>query len=299
MKKILIAYDGSPGAQLAIRDLTRAGFNEAVEAKVLTIADVWLPQPSSADTTLSQHPSFQDAHRRAEEALANARQTSEEGARLAQQRFPSWTVSNEAMAESPAWGVLAMERKWNPDLIVIGSQGRSLLERAFLGSVSSKVAAEATCSVRLVRPHVSSAPGADLKIFLGLDGSEDGKRALEEVLSRTWPARTEAHLVTIIDDKIRGSLLAEIGNDPKTGVEAAIHALLQTARGKFEARGINATVHAVPGDPKQELLKLARELDVDCIFLGARGMDHKKRLYLGTLASAVCSRAHCTVEVVR
>lgn len=43
MKKILVAYDGSEGADLAIADLLRGGFPRHAEALVLAVADVWMP----------------------------------------------------------------------------------------------------------------------------------------------------------------------------------------------------------------------------------------------------------------
>ena len=52
MKKILIAYDGTPGALAAIEDLRRAGLLGNSTAKIVTIADVWLPPPPPADDLL-------------------------------------------------------------------------------------------------------------------------------------------------------------------------------------------------------------------------------------------------------
>ena len=45
--KILIAYDGSDCARDAIDDLRLAGLPEEAEAVVMSVANVWLPPPSS------------------------------------------------------------------------------------------------------------------------------------------------------------------------------------------------------------------------------------------------------------
>lgn len=47
------------------------------------------------------------------------------------------------------------------------------------------------------------------------------------------------------------------------------------------------------------LLKHAHERETDCIFLGPHGLDHGKQRSLGTLASAIATRAPCSVEIVR
>ena len=45
--KLLIAYDGSECADAALDDLTHAGLPERGEALVVSVAEVWLPPPSS------------------------------------------------------------------------------------------------------------------------------------------------------------------------------------------------------------------------------------------------------------
>jgi nucleotide-binding universal stress UspA family protein len=50
--------------------------------------------------------------------------------------FPAWDVQVEACADSPAWAVIKKADSWQPDLIVVGSHGRSALGRILLGSVS-------------------------------------------------------------------------------------------------------------------------------------------------------------------
>jgi len=42
-------------------------------------------------------------------------------------------------------------KKWGADLIVVGSHGRTGLDRFLLGSVSEAVARHAACSVEIVR----------------------------------------------------------------------------------------------------------------------------------------------------
>jgi nucleotide-binding universal stress UspA family protein len=302
MKKILVAYDGTSGADLAIKDLLRAGLPTRAEAKVLTIADVWLPPPpATSENILSEQVSLAAAFESATELLREAKKTSIQGAQLVHGLFPEWTVSNLANAESPAWGILEEAKKWHADLIVIGSHGRTSLERFFLGSVSFKVAAEAHCSVRVVRQRNT---GTDpVRLLIGLDGSDDSLRAVDEVLQRPWRAGTQVELVTVIDPKLKSGIwgknrtAGDAGSSEK--FEDSIQLLLQKAREKLAHHELSVQCHIFEGDPKHLLLHHAADWKVDCIFVGARGTEHGNRLYLGTLASAICTRAHCTVEIVR
>ena len=301
MKKILVAYDGTPGAELALKDMVRGGFPERAEAKVLTLADVWLP-PAPPQDSAEEYPKFTASHAKATDMLRSAGQTAVLGARHLHEIFPNWTITNTAKADSPAWGIVAEARRWGADLIVIGSHGRTPLEKFFLGSVSYKVAAEAVCSVRIVRPrhHHSHKPA---QIVVGVDGSSDSQVAVDEVLDRHWNIGTEIHLVTVIDPKLASSLLrSPPGSTEAKGVgsvEARVGPMLEDYRTTFGAKNITAHTHILEGDPKAALLRHAEKCDADSIFLGARGLEHGNRLYLGTLASAICTRAHCSVEVVR
>src|SRR5262245_3306562 len=304
MKRILIAFDGSPGAEAAMGDMVRAGFPEKCEAKVLSIAEVWLPpdlilnDPGfPGNITASQITGPQHAL----EAFARAGETATRGAEHLHTLFPAWTVNHAGLADSPAWGILAETRKWPADLIVIGSHGRSRLERFFLGSVSYKVAAEASCSVRVFKAH-HRASDQSLRVLIGIDGSNDSEAALQEALSRRWPADTKFHLVTIIDQQIRTAAISDASASPggqEDPVKDSFKALLERRVEQFRERRFEADFQLLEGDLKSELLRHADAWQADCIFLGARGLKHGGRLYLGTFASAIVTRAHCTVEIVR
>jgi nucleotide-binding universal stress UspA family protein len=52
-------------------------------------------------------------------------------------------------------------------------------------------------------------------------------------------------------------------------------------------------------NPKRLLISEAEDWGADCIFVGARGLSHIERFWLGSVSTAVAPRAHCSVEVVR
>lgn len=43
----------------------------------------------------------------------------------------------------------------------------------------------------------------------------------------------------------------------------------------------------------------AEQWNADCLFIGASGLQHPATETLGTVASALAVRAHCSVEIVR
>jgi nucleotide-binding universal stress UspA family protein len=53
------------------------------------------------------------------------------------------------------------------------------------------------------------------------------------------------------------------------------------------------------GDPRQEVLRYAREQEIDAIFLGPHSGSKADRPSFGSLASAGVREAETTVEIVR
>ena len=198
--KILIAYDGSSCADAALDDLRLAGLPAEATAVILSVADVWvapsidgtdkelLPQEAGSAMEKRIIAARNQAHQKAMQAVEEARALASHAREQVQTDFPGWVVSVEACADSPAWGVLKKAKDWKPDLIVVGSHGRSALDRFMLGSVSQKVVTEAQSPVRVARGREKQV-GAPVRIVIGVDGSPGADAAVRMVTQRSWPSR--------------------------------------------------------------------------------------------------------------
>jgi nucleotide-binding universal stress UspA family protein len=307
MKKILIAYDGSPCAESVLDDLLKAGLPDEMEAAIISVADVWLP--SNPEGALPSFPeSLPEAVRKARAQALTAVEDARALASRASDRlkilFPKWKVELFACADSPAWGVLNKATEWKADLVALGSHGRSTLERLFLGSVSQKVAAEAVCSVRIARPR-KHPHHERLRVAVAVDGSQDALGAVRSVASRVWPQFSEFRVVAVIDPRLETAMgwpdvdAAQWIQQRDTTAKESICRMLEHSAKVLDDAGLNVETHLLNGDPKRELLAHAEAWEADTIFLGARGLHHGGRLTLGTMASAVAGRAHCSVEIAR
>ncbi len=146
--KILIGYDGSRSSDAALDDLQKAGLPDDVEAKVITIAEVWmLPPPNGNDPEKymsGANPEWLKIHDEVgKKAVVEAEVLSRHAKERLEIKFPEWKVCCEATYGSPAQEILAQAEIFKPDLIVVGSQGKSAISRILLGSISTKVLAEA------------------------------------------------------------------------------------------------------------------------------------------------------------
>jgi len=292
--KILIAYDGSEGAESAIDDLKRTGLPRRAEAIVLTIAEELFPLPTSiggVETTFAKSLLEEEKDSMALAGRARSR---------IQTLFPGWEILTEAGIGSPGSEIIAKADEWRPDLIVAGSHGRTALGRMFFGSVSQKVITEARCSVRVARGRIVE-PDVPARIIVGVDGSEEADAAVEEIASRDWPDGSEVRIVN-------SAWTLPPARDPGTAINFAewiaqeterVRKMVDGAAEKLGSAGLKVSIVVKEQEPKALLCSEAEDLMADCIFVGARGMGRLERFLIGSVSLGVAARAHCSVEVVR
>jgi nucleotide-binding universal stress UspA family protein len=310
--KILIGYDGSPCAESALDDLKRAGLPEKGEAHILSIAEVWLPPPPPSIEEIVEQAreikvpaDLKHAYERIAVSVKHAQASVERARDLLEANFPKWDIGVTAGSGSPAWELIFKAGQWKPDLIVVGSHGRSALGRFVLGSVSQKVLTEAECSVRIARGRVEE-PETPVRIVIGIDGSPGSKLAVQAVASRVWPKGSEAKLVVVNDPwsvPLVGSLippLAQTIEEENKAESAWAGKIAAQAEALMDGSSLKVSRVLRQGDPKNELPKAAEEWGADCIFVGSTGFSNRlERIVLGSVSAAVAARAHCSVEVVR
>ena len=76
--------------------------------------------------------------------------------------------------------------------------------------------------------------------------------------------------------------------------------MVEWAERELSAIGLQVSVAIEKGDPQRVLIEEARKWDADSIFVGGRMFSGAiERLRLGSVATALVTKAHCSVEVVR
>jgi nucleotide-binding universal stress UspA family protein len=226
--------------------------------------------------------------------VEEARAIAGEGRRLVEAGFPHWTVRSESVADSPAWAIVRKAEEFQADLIVVGSHNRSAFGRLTLGSVSHSVVHHATTSVRIWRGPARPET-APVRLVAGEDGSTDAESALSALGTRAWPDGTTVHLVTAVDQVVAITALSRAHAQPSDWIRQ----LNERSVPSLRAAGLVVSTLVAHGDPRRILLDEAERLHADCIFIGARGLRGIQRLFLGSVSTAIATRAQCSVEVVR
>lgn len=310
--RVLIAYDGSECADAALDDLTHAGLPEKGEALVMSVAEVWLPPPPPSSyeivemaTTAKGPLGLERKYMAASQVVKDADEMAAKVATRFQANFPNWKVKHESVWGSPNWELFSKAEEWKADLIVAGSRGRSALGRLFLGSISQWLLNEARCSVRVARGKLDE-PDFPVRLLLALDGSRNAEKALEQIIARNWPAKSEVRVV-MVDQPLELTYVGGMAPPLRESVESFnkkerkhSQRVVDAAAKKLKGAGLRAIADVVEGDPKKVLVQVAEEWRADCIFVGATGLTNRlERFLLGSTAAAVAARAHCSVEVVR
>lgn len=307
--KVLIGYDGSEHSDAAIDDLRLAGLPRDCEVMIASIGDLLMSSPDLTEV-LSQtlmparvEAGIKRAQSHAEQVTQEATEAARRAKELVTDLFPEWNVRSEVLIGTPAWVLIDLADKWGADLVVVGSQGKSGLQRLFLGSVSKRVVTDAHVSVRVARPSVGAATP---RLLVCVDGSPAAEQAIYTVGKRVWPADAEA-LLLAVDDGTRPTQLttrlpraAAMINDYLDSRESRVAAMLEWGREELNNIGLTTAVETVKGDAKTVILEKANEWNATSIFVGTRDLHSAfERLRLGSVSTSVVTSAQCSVEVVR
>ena len=310
--RILIGYDGSEGADAAIDDLRKAGLPRDVEALIVSISEVMMP--SSIESEVVGQPitsrrlteALAQAEARTEQALNDAKELAAEAGDRVRSYFPSWKVQTEGLAGWPATDLINKADEWNSDLVVVGSRGRSALGRFILGSVSKKVVTDSHHSVRVARGATEKNDSKPPRVVIGVDGSPEAEHAVREVGMRVWPKGTEVRIIAVDDGtspkriaRVLPTAAAMITSSNEKAF-AASRMMVEWSERELRAIGLQVSIAIEKGDPQRVLIEEARQWEADSIFVGSRKFDGTfERFWLGSVSTALVTKAHCSVEVVR
>jgi len=311
--RILIGYDGSESADAALDDLRRAGLPREVEVLIVSVSDGLVDTSSTvadiagnALTSRRVTSAIALVREQAAQALAEAKELAAKAGDRLQSFFPDWKVRAVGLAGTPATELMDTADEWKADLVVLGSHGRSALGRLLLGSVSKKLVTDSHHSVRVVRGTVKQNDGLPPKIMIGVDGSPEAEHAVRAVGMRVWPVGTEVRIIAV-DDGTSPARISSVlptaaamisSRNEKVSEEARM--MVEWAENELRAIGLRVSVAIEKGDPQRVLIEEARKWDADSIFVGGRKFSGTiERFRLGSVSTALVTKAHCSVEVVR
>jgi nucleotide-binding universal stress UspA family protein len=204
------------------------------------------------------------------------------------------------VGDGEVWDFLSRVLRSNDiDLIVIGTQGRTGVEKFMLGSQAEAIFRQAECPVLTVGPYATregAAPWKIKKILLAIDFTLESLSALPLAFSLACERHAELTLMNVVEKGDTGDLVR-----PEQYVDSTVRMLqAQVPKGaEFECRVAYVVRQGVPSE---EILKAAKEIGSDLIVLGVRSADGRLGIAMHITrptAHKVVSQAMCPVLTVR
>lgn len=177
-------------------------------------------------------------------------------------------------------------------LVFMGAQGKGLVEGMLLGSVSSEVLRQGETDLLVIRHKIR--PG---------EGGEGAESQCRDIFSRVMLttdfslAGGEAAARAKELSGVLEILLVNVIERDDDFDEAA--ARLNRLREELAAPGRKVTVHVLQGRPSQEILALARKLDISLIMMCSQGKSWSQQIRVGSTTFDVVRQAESPVLVVR
>lgn len=179
------------------------------------------------------------------------------------------------------------------DLIVLGSRGMSPIQSLLLGSVSYRVAHEASCPVLLIKHELP----AIRKILLAVDRSEGAELAVRFLVEQSSFPPCPIMALTVCPSPPFAVLLPE---SVRYHGQALASDFLKEVKGRLSARGYEVEPRIAEGDPAAAILAHAEHEGIDLVVTGARGLrSESKSVMLGHVSRKVIAHTSKCVLIVQ
>lgn len=144
-----------------------------------------------------------------------------------------------------------------------------------------------------------------MKILLATDGSPHSQAALQAVIRRPWPPRTELRILSVVhplpffpDPFYFGAAMH--AESLQKEEKRAAHDVEEAAREvRLRARHLRVSTVVRKGSPKKNIVEEAKRWPADLVLVGSHGHGPVGSFLLGSVALAVALHAPCSVEIVR
>ncbi|WP_254864439.1 universal stress protein [Halovivax gelatinilyticus] len=286
IESILVPTDGSEGAVAGADHGIALASRLGADVHVLSVVDA--PDgPSTLDEeTLSV---FESAAEDAAETVAD----------LAAEFDPDLSVRTTVRSGTPFQSIREYAHRHETDAIVMGTKGRTGLDRFLLGSVTENVLRTAHVPVLAVPPNADPPPVETIsfdRLLLPTDGSEGAAIATE------WAIALASALDSTVDalysvDTSRFRSAAEPA-DVLTALEERGETTLESVRERARDAGVSVTGSVASGAPARVILAYADESPVDAIVMGTHGQTGIGQWFLGSVTENVLRGADVPVWCV-
>ncbi len=136
------------------------------------------------------------------------------------------------------------------------------------------------------------------KILHANDGSEHAFHALALALAVAKQNNSELHMVSVEEIDYMPEFIEEVREETGTAARR-FHGVIQRARAMAEESHVKLHTHVVAGHAVRDIVKLAADLNVDLLVIGATGHSALYERMVGSRADRIMQLAKCPVLIVK
>lgn len=273
---ILACTDGSKQAARALewaRDMAKLHRARVVVASVFSppILDQGLA------TAYGVYPGMGGAWAAAEDELRKAARSS-----AAELRAGGVEAESVVAMGSTPHELAEIARTHHADLVILGSHGRGLVERALMGSTADALVDRVDSSVLIART-----PPRPSQILAATDGSHASFRAVAYALRHAEATGASVAVQHVLEY-------------PGASEDVPSAGYLRDVIGRMKLETPpRVSYHLDAGRPADRILAKADELDAGLIVIGSRGLGRVRGALLGSVSRRVVHGARASVLVVK
>ncbi len=136
------------------------------------------------------------------------------------------------------------------------------------------------------------------KILHANDGSEHAFHALALALSIAKQNNSELHMICVEEVDYMPEFIEEVREETGTAARR-FHGVVQRAKGMAEQSRVKLTTHVIAGHPVRDIVRVAADLKVELLVIGATGHSAIYERMIGSRADRIVQLAQCPVLVVK
>lgn len=289
IESILVPTDGSAGAQAGARRGIDLAGTLGADLHILSVMDTSEIGPSLTSYTVEdrskQEQLIEDEAERAVEAITE----------VAREHLSN-SVTSAVERGVPAETIVEYADTHDVDIIVMGTHGRTGLERVLLGSVAEKTLRTASVPVVTVPPKADIANFGETEyddILLPVDGSEGAEVAIDWGITLAKVYDATVHTVYSVDTSwfLGADETADIYDTLAGPGEEALEAVREAAR----TAGVSVRGNVGSGPAARMILSYSEDHDIDLIVMGTHGRSGAKRYLIGSVTETVVRHAEAPV----
>jgi nucleotide-binding universal stress UspA family protein len=136
------------------------------------------------------------------------------------------------------------------------------------------------------------------KILHANDGSNHAFHALAMALTIAKQNNSELHMVSVEEIDYMPEFIEEVREEVGTAARR-YHTVLQRSRAMAEESHVELRTHVIQGHPVRDIVRLATDLKVELLVIGATGHSAIYDRMIGSRADRIMQLAPCPVLVVK